>query len=123
MRPDTYVGSIEAQTTDMFVIDPNTLKMEQRKVTYVPGLYKIFDEIVVNAADNKQRDSTMSCLKIEIDQEKGRLSVMNDGKGIPIVIHIFYGFVGETAAGVERERLICSQYPSIEGYYLCVIAS
>ena len=87
MRPDTYVGSIEAHTTDMFVVNPDTLKMEQRKVTYVPGLYKIFDEIVVNAADNKQRDATMTMLKIEIDQEKGRLSVMNDGKGIPCVMH------------------------------------
>ena len=27
-------------------------RMEQRKITYVPGLYKIFDEILVNAADN-----------------------------------------------------------------------
>ena len=29
----------------------------------------------------------MTTLKIEIDQEKGKLSVMNDGKGIPVVIH------------------------------------
>jgi hypothetical protein len=27
--------------------------MVSRSVTYVPGLYKIFDEILVNAADNK----------------------------------------------------------------------
>jgi hypothetical protein len=27
-----------------------------RNIRYVPGLYKIFDEILVNAADNKQRD-------------------------------------------------------------------
>jgi DNA topoisomerase-2 len=26
----------------------------------VPGLYKIFDEILVNAADNKQRDNNMT---------------------------------------------------------------
>ncbi|RZC92734.1 hypothetical protein C5167_007797 [Papaver somniferum] len=30
--------------------------MVYRSVSYVPGLYKIFDEILVNAADNKQRD-------------------------------------------------------------------
>lgn len=41
--------------------------MEQRDLTYVPGLYKIFDEILVNAADNKQRDSNMNCIKIDID--------------------------------------------------------
>ena len=30
-------------------------KMVNRETTYVPGFYKIFDEILVNAADNKQR--------------------------------------------------------------------
>ncbi len=42
--------------------------MVNRQVTYVPGLYKIFDEILVNAADNKQRDKSMDSIKIEIDQ-------------------------------------------------------
>lgn len=36
----------------------------KRQVAYVPGLYKIFDEIIVNAADNKQRDDNMSKLKV-----------------------------------------------------------
>jgi len=34
------------------------------QVTYVPGLYKIFDEILVNAADNKQRCGGMDSLKV-----------------------------------------------------------
>lgn len=42
--------------------------MVQREITYVPGLYKIFDEILVNAADNKQRDTTMDKIKIDINQ-------------------------------------------------------
>jgi hypothetical protein len=33
----------------------------------VPGLYKIFDEILVNAADNKVRDPKMDTLKVDID--------------------------------------------------------
>ena len=86
-RPDTYVGSIEATTTDMFVLNKETNRMESRKITYVPGMYKIFDEIVVNAADNKQRDATMTELKIEINREQNKLSVFNNGKGIPVVIH------------------------------------
>ena len=61
--------------------------MVQRKITYVPGLYKIFDEIVVNAADNKQRDASMTEIKIDIDREKNKLSVYNNGKGIPVAIH------------------------------------
>jgi len=34
----------------------------------VPGLYKIFDEILVNAADNKQRDPKMNTIKVDIDK-------------------------------------------------------
>lgn len=61
--------------------------MEYRDVSYVPGLYKIFDEILVNAADNKQRDKNMSEIKVNIDPDKGMISVRNDGKGIPVEIH------------------------------------
>ncbi|NXX13277.1 TOP2A topoisomerase, partial [Podargus strigoides] len=58
-----------------------------RDVTFVPGLYKIFDEILVNAADNKQRDKSMSCIKVTIDVENNTISVWNNGKGIPVVEH------------------------------------
>lgn len=33
-----------------------------------PGLYKIFDEIIVNASDNKQRDPSMDTIRVDIDQ-------------------------------------------------------
>ena len=42
-------------------------QMVNREITYAPGLYKIFDEILVNAADNKQRDSRMSVLRVNIN--------------------------------------------------------
>ena len=45
-------------------MNEETNKMEQRELSYVPGLYKIFDEILVNAADNKQRDPTMNLLQV-----------------------------------------------------------
>ena len=35
-------------------------------VTYAPALYKIFDEIIVNSADHKQRDGTVKNLKVGI---------------------------------------------------------
>ena len=59
----------------------------QREITYVPGLYKIFDEILVNAADNKVRDPNMSCIKITINAENNEIKVWNNGKGIPVVEH------------------------------------
>lgn len=52
----------------MWVYDAEQEKIVQRDITYVPGLYKIYDEILVNAADNKQRDPKMSLIKININR-------------------------------------------------------
>ncbi|XP_056627935.1 DNA topoisomerase 2-alpha [Triplophysa dalaica] len=86
LRPDTYIGSVEPVTQQMWVFDDD-VGMNCRDVTFVPGLYKIFDEILVNAADNKQRDKTMNCIKVNIDPENNSISVWNNGKGIPVVEH------------------------------------
>mgnify|MGYP002712871099 CR=1 FL=1 len=51
----------------MWIWDKDEDKMVFREITYVPGLYKIFDEILVNAADNKQRDKSMNCIRIDIN--------------------------------------------------------
>ena len=61
--------------------------MTQREVDYVPGLYKIFDEILVNAADNKQRDPKMDTIKVVIDAENNSVSVMNNGTSVPVEMH------------------------------------
>ncbi|TKS89050.1 DNA topoisomerase 2-beta [Collichthys lucidus] len=86
LRPDTYIGSVEPLTQQMWVFDED-VGMNQREITYVPGLYKIFDEILVNAADNKQRDKNMTAIKITIDPESNTISIWNNGKGIPVVEH------------------------------------
>ncbi|TKR77800.1 hypothetical protein L596_018711 [Steinernema carpocapsae] len=88
LRPDTYVGSVEYTDKEMqWVYDAEKDTIVQRKISYVPGLYKIFDEILVNAADNKQRDPKMNKIKINIDKEKNEISVHNNGKGVPVVMH------------------------------------
>ncbi|KAL4629674.1 DNA topoisomerase 2-beta [Arapaima gigas] len=86
LRPDTYVGSLEPVTQQLWVFDEDA-GMNLREITFVPGLYKIFDEILVNAADNKQRDKNMSSIKITIDPESNTISIWNNGKGIPVVEH------------------------------------
>ncbi|VCX40920.1 unnamed protein product [Gulo gulo] len=86
LRPDTYIGSVELVTQHMWVYDED-IGINYREVTFVPGLYKIFDEILVNAADNKQRDPKMSCIRVTIDPENNLISIWNNGKGIPVVEH------------------------------------
>jgi len=87
LRPDTYIGSTEQVTQPMFVFNEETQRIHSRDVTYTPGLYKIFDEIIVNAADNKQRDSSMDRMEVTVDSETNTISVLNNGKGIPVVMH------------------------------------
>ncbi|KAM0718656.1 hypothetical protein Q7P37_005727 [Cladosporium fusiforme] len=86
-RPDTYIGSVERTTEQMWAFNSETVTMENRKVSFVPGLYKIFDEILVNAADNKQRDKNMNELRVEVSREDGVISVRNNGRGIPVEMH------------------------------------
>lgn len=85
-RPDTYVGSCEIDQEELWILNKDN-QMEKRQVTYPPALFKIFDEIIVNAADNKQRDPKMDILKVNIDLETNEISVYNNGKGIPVQIH------------------------------------
>ena len=89
-RPDSYIGSIEFQKERLWVYNNKSEELEFREVKYVPGLFKIFDEILVNAADNYQNDKSMTYIKVKIDREKNTIKVKNDGKGIPIEIHKTY---------------------------------
>ena len=66
LRPDTCIGSVEPLKDVMWVYEESA-GMVQREITYVPSLYKIFDEILVNAADNKVRDLNMDTIKVDID--------------------------------------------------------
>lgn len=67
---------------------PNSGLLEQREIAYVPALLKIFDEILVNALDNKSRDPEgTTWIKVWIDQEEGKITVANNGRGIPVCMH------------------------------------
>lgn len=90
-RPDTYIGSVERTEKQMWVFNSVTNSMEWKTVNMVPGLYKIFDEILVNAADNKIRDPKMDTLKVTVDKTTNTVSVFNNGRGIPIEMHSVCG--------------------------------
>lgn len=86
-RPDTYIGSVEKHSSEQWIYNDETKLMEKKIISIVPGLFKIFDEILVNAADNKIRDPTMKRIDVKIDPIENVISVKNDGKGIPVEIH------------------------------------
>ncbi|CAJ0825483.1 3730_t:CDS:2 [Entrophospora sp. SA101] len=86
-RPDTYVGSIVDITEKQWIYNLEEDKLEHKEINYVPAFFKIFDEILVNAADNKIQDPLMNKINVNIDEDDGQISVYNNGKGIPIEIH------------------------------------
>jgi DNA topoisomerase-2 len=96
LRPGMYIGSTEPDRLRTWTLDPDSGRFVKRDVDYVPGLYKIFDEILVNSIDHGTRLKTIKnppaqfqvkSIKISIDAATGFISVENDGDGIPVVIH------------------------------------
>ena len=86
-RPDMYIGSVKNIEKNYWVYDSQLKQMIQRKVQFNAGLLKIFDEILVNAADQHAEHPTL-CKNIWITiNDEGRISVRNDGHGIPVVKH------------------------------------
>lgn len=100
--PDTWAGSSDPTTVETFVYDETEKKMVKKALTYVPALYKCFDEIAVNATDQTERlkqEATagkddvrpVRNIKFVIDRNTGYIEVYNDGDGIDIETHPTYG--------------------------------
>ena len=90
--PDTYIGSTKTNEETRWTYDAVSNKMVWRKALFNPGLYKIFDEIIVNARDEFVR-STITAgmtpvkhIAVTVTTEGGEtvITVENDGDGIPI---------------------------------------
>ena len=87
LRPGMYIGSTDMITQEMYTFSKGNGSIKKRVVTLPPGLLKIFDEILVNAIDNKQRDKSMNRIDVDISSSGSRISVRNNGRGIPIRLH------------------------------------
>jgi len=83
--PDSYVGSTEKTTIKTF-ISKSKGTLEEKEIVFIPALFKIFDEVLVNAIDQytRTKKSKLSVTCIEIDVDSDSISVKNNGKGIPI---------------------------------------
>ncbi|AGD92312.1 DNA topoisomerase 2 [Megavirus lba] len=89
--PDTYIGSIEDKTCNMWIYNNKFKEGDAqiifKEISYVPGLYKIYDEVLVNSADHSKRCKSCNMIKVDINEESGEISVWNNGDGIDVVEH------------------------------------
>ena len=109
-KPDTYIGTIERTETMEYVMDAavpaaavpaaaaEPALLTRRNITYIPGLYKLFDEGMVNmrdhvvrqaqaVADGKPDALPVTTLEVEIDPADGTIHMTNDGNGIDVAQH------------------------------------
>jgi len=93
-NPDTYIGSVENVDANMWVYDDLTNKIVLRDIEYIPGLYKLFDEGIVNCRDHVVRMIQSNNIEKKfvtyIDttiSDDGVITLSNDGNGIDIAKH------------------------------------
>jgi DNA topoisomerase-2 len=99
-NPNMYIGSIEKIDSNMWVYENETEKAILKNIEYIPGLYKLFDEVIVNSRDHVVRmihstlqdKQNVSYIKINITPEEqgGMIEICNDGDGIDIIKHTEY---------------------------------
>jgi len=90
--PDTYVGGSDLiEETLPILQEDGTIRTDTFE--YLPALYNIFNEILVNARDHVVRlqqsksKNPVTTLKITIDKDTGLITVYNDGEGIDVAPH------------------------------------
>ena len=99
-NPDTYIGSIEQIDSDLWILDEEANKIVQKEINYIPGLFKLFDEGIVNCRDHVIRmkqfvdNGQSNCIPVSnIDitiEEDGTIVMLNDGNGIDVAEHPEY---------------------------------
>ena len=96
-NPDTYIGSVENVDSSMWVYDEQQKKIVYKTIEYIPGLYKLFDEGIVNCRDHVIRmiqsplldKKFVSSIEIQV-QDDGTIIMENDGNGIDVAKHPEY---------------------------------
>ena len=104
-NPDTYIGSVEEVDSNLCVVNDsssnvNDNKIVEKNIKYIPGLFKLFDEGIVNCRDHVVRmkqaiangvanSLPVSYIDISI-QDDGTIIMINDGNGIDVAEHPEY---------------------------------
>jgi len=99
-NPDTYIGSVEQIDSELWILNDSASKIIEKNISYIPGLFKLFDEGIVNCRDHVIRMAQavqnqvpnsipVSCIDISITDD-GSICMMNDGNGIDVAEHPEY---------------------------------
>jgi DNA topoisomerase-2 len=93
-NPDTYIGSVEQIDANNWILSENNEKIFEKNISFIPGLFKLFDEGIVNCRDhvirmksrtenNDENSLPVSYININIESD-GTITMINDGNGIDV---------------------------------------
>ena len=99
-NPDTYIGSVEKVDSEVWLLNEDSSKIIEKNISYIPGLFKLFDEGIVNCRDHvvrmaqavangQQNALPVTNIDISIDPD-GTITMTNDGNGIDVAEHPEY---------------------------------
>ena len=99
-NPDTYIGSVEHVDAHMWIFNDELNRIVEKNINYIPGLFKLFDEGIVNCRDHVIRMETaisngvskslpVTYIDITIESD-GTITMVNDGNGIDVAKHPEY---------------------------------
>lgn len=78
-RPNVYIGSISTEKQVFWL--PHKEKMVQKELDFIPGLYKIFNEILDNVVDIHIKKLATEAW-VTIDTESNMFTIKDNGPGI-----------------------------------------
>jgi DNA topoisomerase-2 len=116
--PDTYIGSIQTTEEEVYVREGESFVKTKLHVN--PGLYKLVDELLVNAHDHvirlRTRGSASPVKKIIVSCDARHVYIENDGEPIDVVQHpehkvwvpqmIFAELLTSTNYDAEEKKLV-----------------
>jgi len=78
IRPDTYIGSTTLEVKNLLINN------EYKDVAFVPGLFKIINEVIDNSVDEFIKTDGKYANKIQINISDTNFEVIDNGRGIPV---------------------------------------
>jgi DNA topoisomerase-2 len=98
-NPDTYIGSVEIVDSDLYIFSTNeesNIKIVEKQIQYIPALFKLFDEGIVNCRDHairmekavkEDQENNLPVKNIDITIQEDTITMFNDGNGIDVEKH------------------------------------
>ena len=95
--PDTYIGTIDSDVRKYWTLNDDN-HIIYKEYDFIGGLYKLFDEGIVNCRDhvirlqqkkkNKEKNIVgVTEISIEVNKKTGVITMYNDGNGIDVAKH------------------------------------